>query len=84
MPLDVPVHQSLDGRTIKSVEVAAGFLVLGQALRLVAGPGLERGDELAVVDQPVLKREQSEQEMAVGGGGHDMAPIVVDRPSVGP
>ena len=30
-------------------------------------PGLEGGDELALVDQAVLKREQSEEQVAVGG-----------------
>ena len=38
---------------------------------LVAGPGLEGGDELALVDQPVLQREQAEEQVAVGDdGGH--------------
>ena len=66
------------------VEVAAGDEVVGQAPGLVAGPGLEGGDELALVDQAVLKREQSEEEMAVGGGGHGMAPIVGGRSGEGP
>ena len=66
------------------VEVAAGDEVVGQAPGLVAGPGLEGGDELALVDQAVLKREQSEEEMAVGGGGHGVAPIVVGRSGAGP
>ena len=48
--------------------------MVGQALRLVERPGLEGVHELALVDQTVLKREQSEQEMAISGG-HDMAPI---------
>ena len=58
--------------------------MVGQALGLVAGPGLEGGDELALVDQAVLKREQSEEEMAVGGGSHGVAPIVVGRSGKGP
>ena len=34
-------------------------------------PGLEGGDELALVDQAVLQGEQAEEEVAVGGdGGH--------------
>ena len=37
-------------------------------LDLSRRPGLEGGHELALVDQPVLQREQSEEEMA--GGGH--------------
>jgi hypothetical protein len=39
---------------------------------------------LDLVDDTVLKREQSEQEMAVRGGGHGMAPIVVGRSGAGP
>jgi hypothetical protein len=42
--------------------------VLGQAPGLVAAPGLEGGEKLALVDLAVLQREQSEEEMAVGGG----------------
>jgi hypothetical protein len=57
--------------------------LVGQAPGFVAGPGLEGGDEDALVDQAVLKGEQSEKEMAVGGG-HDMAPIVGDRSGAGP
>ena len=38
---------------------------------LVQGPGLEGGDELGLVDQAVLKGEQSEEQVAVGvDGGH--------------
>ncbi len=40
---------------------------------------MEGEHELALVDQAVLKREQSEEAMAVGGGGHDMAPIIGGR-----
>src|SRR5262249_48894491 len=32
-----------------------------------AGPGLRGGDKNALVDQPVLKRQQSKQEIAVRG-----------------
>src|SRR5262249_33289030 len=56
--------------------------VVGQRPGLVAGPGLEGGDELALVDQAVLEREQAEEQVAVGvGAGHrwgspGIAPIV--------
>jgi hypothetical protein len=43
------------------VEVATNNGVLGQWPPLVAGPGLERGNEGLLVDQAVLKREQSEE-----------------------
>ncbi len=70
------------------VEVTPGDELVGQAPGLVAGPGLEGGDELDLVDQAVLEREQSEQEMAVSsGGGHDRSPIVGgrsgERPGIG-
>ena len=51
---------------------------------LVAGPCLEGGDQIALVDQPVLKCEQPEEEMAVRGGSHDIAPIVVGRSAESP
>jgi hypothetical protein len=57
------------------VEVTPGDEWVGQAPGFVAGPGLEGSHELDLVDQAVLKREQSEQEMAVSGGGHDRSPI---------
>ena len=38
--------------------------VLGQRPVLVAGPGLEGGDELGLVDQPVLQRQQAEEQVA--------------------
>ena len=34
---------------------------------LVAGPGLEGGDELGLVDQAVLQGEQAEEQVMVGG-----------------
>ena len=57
---------------------------VGQAPGFVAGPGLEGGDELALVNQAVLQREQSEEEMAVGGGSHGMAPNSGGRWGAGP
>ena len=51
------------------VEVAAVDEVVGQrAGTLSRGPGLEGGDELALVDQAVLQGEQPEEQVAVGGG----------------
>ena len=82
--LEVQGDQRLEAGAGVGVQVTPGDEVVGQAPGLVARPGLEGGDELALVDQPVLKREQSEEEMAVGGGGHGMAPIVVGRSGEGP
>src|SRR5262249_51779892 len=66
------------------VKVTPGDELVGQAPGLVAGPGLEGGDQGALVDQPVLKREQSEEEMAVGGGVHGVAPNSGGRWGGGP
>ena len=68
------VGERLERRPPGTGQVTAGFQVIGQALRLVERPGLEGGQELALVDKPILKREQSEEKMAVGGAGHGVAP----------
>jgi hypothetical protein len=50
---------------------AATDEVVGQGATLVERPGLEGGDELALVNQAVLQGQQAEEEVAVGGeGGH--------------
>jgi hypothetical protein len=60
--------------------VTPGDELVGQAPGLVAGPGLEGDHELALVDDPRLQREQSEEQMTVSSGDHGEAPIVgVDR-----
>ena len=82
----VNLGQRLQQRPLGAGQVAAGFQVVGQAPGLVERPGLEGGHELALVDEPVLKREQSEEEMAVGGGGHGKAPgqgVVPGKPDHG-
>ena len=67
--LDVQVGQGLDHRPLGVAQVAQGDEVVGQGSRLVAGPGVEGGDELGRLDQAVLQREQAEQEVAFGGHG---------------
>jgi hypothetical protein len=84
VPLDVASHQSLDGRAIVRVQLAAGFQMVGQALGFIERSRLEGGDKLGLVDQAVLKGEQPEKEMAVCGGGHKIAPIVGGRSREGP
>ena len=69
--------------TRAGVEVTPGDELVRQAPGLVQGPGLKREYELALVDQAILKREQSEEEMAVGGGSHGVVPIVVGRAGAG-
>ena len=63
---EVPCDEGLDRGAVVGVEVAPGDEVVGQRPGLVAGPGLEGGDELALVDQAVLQREQAEEEVARG------------------
>ena len=82
--LDVQGDDRFEAGAGVGVEVTPGDELVGQAPGFVAGPGLEGGDQGALVDQAVLKREQSEEEMAVGGGGHGVAPIVVGRAGAGP
>ena len=67
--LDVQGGQGLDGRPLGGIEVPQGDEVVGQGPRLVAGPGVERGDELLLVDQPGLEGQQAEEKVIVGGHG---------------
>jgi hypothetical protein len=69
--LEVQTDHGLDARPLVGVEVAAGGEVLGQGPGLVAGPSLEGGDEVALVDQADLEGDQAEEQVAVGGeDGH--------------
>ena len=45
---------------------------------------MERGHELRLLSEAGLQGQQSEEEMAISGGSHDMAPIVVGRSGKGP
>ena len=49
--LEVQRDQRLDRSALVVVEVATGDEVIGHRAGLVAGPGVEGGDELALVDQ---------------------------------
>ncbi len=72
--LDVQGDDGVEAGAGIGVKVAPADEVVGQGRQLVAGPGLEGRDQGALVDQTVLKREQSEEQMAVSGGGHGEAP----------
>jgi hypothetical protein len=65
-PLDEFVHL---GALLK-VQVATGNEMFGQGTALVAGPGLEGGEELALVDHPDLESHETEEEIAVGIGAN--------------
>jgi hypothetical protein len=68
---DVASHEGLDSGSIVGIEVAANDEVVGQGAGLVERPGLEGGHELDLVNQPVLEREESEEQITFGGdGGH--------------
>ena len=74
--VDVHGRQGLDGGPLGSVEVPQPDEMVGQSAGLVAGPGVERSDELRLLDQPVLQGEQAEEEVAVDGdGGHEESPF---------
>ena len=48
-----------------TIQLAPGNEMFGQGAGLVAGPGLERGKELALVDQTDLQSHETEEEIAV-------------------
>ena len=58
--LDVHGRQGLDGGPLGGIEVPLRDEMVGEGARLVAGPGVERGDELRRLDQPGLQGEQAE------------------------
>ncbi len=85
MGFQVNRSQRFQQRPLGGGEVASGFQVVGQAPGLLERPGLEGGHKLALVDDPVLQREQSEEEMAIGGD-HGEAPgqrVVPGKPDHG-
>jgi hypothetical protein len=82
MSLEVPRHQRLDGGAVLVVQVSSRGQVVGQALGPIERPGLERGHELDLVDDAVLEREQSKEEMAVGS--HWDPPVDLGRRSEPP
>ena len=69
MLLEVARHQSLDGRSVVGLEVAAADEVVGQVESLVARPRLERGNKLDLVDQAVLQGEHAEEQISIGDYG---------------
>ncbi len=69
----------LDDRPLVGLEIAPADQVFGQRAILLERPGLEGGDELGLVDHPVLEGDQAEQQVAVGVG-HGRAPgYALDR-----
>src|SRR5262249_40052976 len=64
--LEVEGGQGLEGGPLGVVEVTAADQEIGKQSILGAAPGLEGGDELALIDQPVLQGEQAEEQIALG------------------
>src|SRR5262249_12640524 len=59
-----------DQPALLDVEMAEGLEVFGQGANRVAGPGVEGGREVGLIDQPDLQRQQAAEEGAGGVGGH--------------
>ncbi len=75
-------HQPVQKLASGAAQVAAGFEMIGQPASFVERPGLKGGDKLNLIDESVLKGEQSEQQMSVRGAGHRESPgHSVRRPS---
>jgi hypothetical protein len=55
---------------VRGLEVMPSREMFRQRLRLIAAPRLERREELVLIDDPVLERENSEQQVAFGVSSH--------------
>jgi hypothetical protein len=68
--------EALQQRPVRRVEMARRDEVVRQGAALVAGPGVKGGDQVRLVDQAVLEREQADEEIARGisGGRHGDRP----------
>ena len=62
------------------IEIAPADQVFGQRSIFLERPGLEGSDKLGLVDHPVLKGDQAEEQVAVGVG-HGGNPRSVGRSS---
>jgi hypothetical protein len=70
----MPCHERLDSGPVSRVDITAGGQVFSEWLLFVARPCLKRGNKLRLVDQPDLKCDQSEKEVAISGFSHGAAP----------
>ena len=64
MLLDVTRYEKLHGTPIAGTEIAAGDKMIGHRPRLVVSPRLKGSDELALVDQAILKREHAKEQVS--------------------
>jgi hypothetical protein len=58
--LEVQSRQGFHDRPLRGAEVPQGDEMVGERSRLVAGPGVERGDKLGLLDQAGLQGEEAE------------------------
>ena len=65
MLLQVQPDHRLDHAALVGIEGAAVDEVIGQRPVFLERPGLKPGDELDLVDQPILQRQQAEEQVAV-------------------
>ena len=66
----VQFDHGFDGSPTISIQNTSFAQVIGQRPTFVACPALEGGNKLRLVDEPNLKCNQSEEQMAFGIGGH--------------
>jgi len=64
MLLEVPRDESRDDIAVIGIKIAAGNQMIGHWPAFVAGPGLKGRDELALIDQTVLRREPAEEQVS--------------------
>jgi hypothetical protein len=70
----VALHQGIDHESVFVVEVSALDKMIGERSGAIEHPGLESSHELDLVDQPVLERQKTEEQIAIGSdGGHGAA-----------
>ena len=65
--LQVKAHHRQDAQALLAVHVPASNEMIAQRPAPVAGPRLKGGDELHLVNQAVLQREQPEEKIVIGG-----------------
>jgi hypothetical protein len=70
----VNINHGFDGSPTVRFQNASFAQVICQRPALVACPGLEGGNELRLVDEPDLKSDQTEEQMAFGIGSHGITP----------
>jgi hypothetical protein len=64
MLLEVHRDECCNHISLIGLKITAGNQMIGQGSAFVAGPGLKSRDELDLVNETVLKREQAEEQVA--------------------